>query len=211
MPAKARFGVKFIGYTAYLGARKYHREIDYAELSFLTGTASILADGGWVKVRNRADLGPLMKILPDLANELRERLREGAAQVPQESVGSSMTRTADDLIKLSHGQSEVCVLPGTDVNRFIRQIIKHFTEIEQGLEEVEQIGSRIKRRPYSEYVDEIERTGLVRVEVHGFGLFLHGRLIFQPDYQVGFAKPITSDIFEVHLLESANVKGLQQN
>ena len=44
-----------------------------------------------------------------------------------------------------------------------------FLEIEQVLEQAEKIGSEIKRRPYSEYIDGIEKTGCCQVEVHGIG------------------------------------------
>jgi hypothetical protein len=209
--SEPRYAVKFVGYAAFVIARKRHREIDYAYMDFVTGMSSIRADGGWVTALNRIDLGAFVKTLPELANELRERLRQGAA-LAQASVGSSpQTRPDDDLVRLSHGQNEVYVAPGTDVSRFIRQISKRFTEIEPVLEQAEQVGSRIKRRPYSEYIDEIGRTGLARVECHGFGLFLNGRLIFHPDYQVAFAKPAGSNIVEVHSLESENGQNLQQN
>jgi uncharacterized protein YsxB (DUF464 family) len=207
-----KYAVKFVGYAASVIARKGHREIDYAHLDFVCGAASIHAYGGWVSVRKRTDLRPLVKILPELANELRERLGEAAAQTPQESIwSSSMTRTADTMINVSHGQDSVCVAPGTDISKFIRQITKRFTEIEQVLDQAEQIGSRINRRPYSEYIDEIGRTGLARVEFHGFGLFLGGRLIFYPNYQVAIAKPRSPNVVELHLLHSKTEKESKLN
>ena len=53
-----------------------------------------------------------------------------------------------------------------------------FLEIEQVLEQTEKIGSEIKRRPYSEYIDGIEKTGRCQVEVHGIALYVDGRLDF---------------------------------
>ena|SRR5260370_2798689 len=88
MPGKARYGVKFVGYSAFVIARKYGRKIDYAHLDFEAGGASIHGDGGLVIVPNRTDLGPFLKTLPELANELRELLHQGAAQMPGEIVGS---------------------------------------------------------------------------------------------------------------------------
>jgi hypothetical protein len=212
MPVRTRYGVKFVGYSAYVIARKYGREIDYAQLDFEAGVASIHADGGWVMVPKRTDLGPFLQTLPELANELRDLLCQGTAQVPEESDGRPpASGAAGEMVTMAHGQNTVCVAPGTEVSRFIRQITKRFTEIEQLLEQVEQIGSDIKRRPYSEYIDEIGRTGLARVESHGFGLFVGGRLVFHPNYQVAFTKPRAPNIFEVHLLDSKTEKDSQPN
>ena len=47
MPGKARYVVKFVGYSAYVFARKYGREIDYAQLDFEGGGVTIRADRGW--------------------------------------------------------------------------------------------------------------------------------------------------------------------
>src|SRR5262249_53878654 len=129
-------------------------------------------------------------------------LCQRAAQVAEESVVfPAVTGTASNGVSLT-GESEVWVAPGTDVYRFIRQIFQRFIEVERLLEQAEQIGSRIKRRPYSEYIDEIERTGRCRVEAHGFGLFVDGRLIFYPDYKVFFVnKTEQPNTFEIHPLE----------
>jgi hypothetical protein len=98
-------------------------------------------------------------------------------------------------ITLSFGENEICVAPGADLTKFIRQIVKHASEVQHVLEQAEKIGSRIKRRPYSEYLDEIEETGLARVESHGFGLFVDGKLIFHPNHQVAFVRPQGADLF----------------
>lgn|SRR5262245_5794272 len=172
MPARAKYGAKFVGYSAYVIARKYGRDVYYAQLDFVCGAVFMLADGGWVGVQCRSDLGPFLKTLPELANELRHLLCHGAAQVP------------DNIISMTRGQSTVGIAPGTDVSRFIREITKRFAEIERLLEQVEETGLRIKRRPYSEYIDDIGKTGISRVEVHGLGLFVDGKLIFYPTNQV---------------------------
>jgi hypothetical protein len=52
MPDKARYGVKFVGYSAFVIARKYGREIDYAQLDFVAGGASIHGDDASVIVPN---------------------------------------------------------------------------------------------------------------------------------------------------------------
>jgi hypothetical protein len=209
MSRKAEYGVQFVGYSARLIAReKYGREVQYAMLNFVSGLASMNADGGWVMVPKRVDLGPFLRSLPNLAGELRELLCQHAAKVQQESVGTDVT---SKMVSLSCGPNTVSVAPGTDIDRFIQQITKRFIEIEQVLEQAEQIGSRIKRRPYFEYLDEIGGTGIVRVESHGFGLFIDGKLIFYPNYQVGFVKQRGSNIFEIHSLEPKMNIGSRSN
>lgn len=211
MSDKTKYAVKFVGYSAYVITRRRSREIDCAHLDFVADFTAIRADGGWVIVQNRTDLGPFLKTLPELVDELRELLRQGAG----ESIESSpVTTTADyvtkvlerveqgqpvsdDRVSLFRGKNEVSITRGTDVSRFIRQITKRFTEIEKVIEQAEQIGARIKRRPYSEYIDEIGRTGLARVEYHGFGLFIGGRLVFYPDYQVALTEHLGGHTFEI--------------
>jgi hypothetical protein len=198
LPRNVQYGVKFVGYSAAVIARKNGREVQYAGLDFFNDVASMHADGGWVMVRNRVDLGPFLRSLPNLAGELEELLCQHVAQALEES---EKTGTAGHMITLSNGQNEVCVAPDTDVNKFIRQITKRFFEIEPVLDQAYEIGSRIKRRPYSEYLDEIKKTGIARVEGHGFGLFIDGRLSFYPDYQVAFVRPAGDRAFEVNILD----------
>jgi hypothetical protein len=93
------------------------------------------------------------------------------------------------MVTLSYGEDEICAAPDTGLRKFIRQITKRFLEIEAVLEQAEPVGSRIKRRPYDEYIDEIGKTGLCRVEAFGFGLYVDGTLIFYPNYQVALVKP----------------------
>ena len=66
--------------------------------------------------------------------------------------------------------------------------MKRFAEIERVLEQAEQIGIAIERRPYAEYIDEIERTGLCRVEAYGFALLIDGKLRFRPDRSTGLVR-----------------------
>jgi hypothetical protein len=194
----AQYGVKFVGYSAYVMARKYGREIQYATLDFISDVASMHANGGWVMVDNRVDLGPFLRNLPNLASELEQLLCRHVAQALEEGEN---TGTAGDMITLSKGQNEVCIAPDTDVNKFIRQITKRFFEVKPVLDQAYEIGSRIKRRPYSEYLDEIKKTGIAGVESHGFGLFIDGKVSFYPDYQVAFVRPTGERTFEVNLLD----------
>jgi len=210
MPRKAKYGVQFIGYSARVIAReKYGREVDYAMLDFVSGTTSMHADGGWVMVPKRIDVEPFLKSLPKLANDIDDRLCQRGGELSQKAAGQpEPTVAAGDMISLSYGPNTISVAAGTEINSFIRQVTKRFTEIEQVLEQAEKIGLRIKRRPYSEYIDEIGKTGIARVEGHGFGLFVDGRLIFHPDHQVAFVRPAGERTFEVHSLDKLGPRSI---
>jgi hypothetical protein len=182
MAHKVQYGVKFVGYTAEVIRKGC--DGPYARLDFLTGYASVHADQGWVSSK-RADLGPFVRSLPKLITELQQRL----CQRSDETDFSRVSET----VHISCGGNEICVAPGVDARKFIRQVTQRFLEIEAVLEQAELVGSRIKRRPYDEYIDEIGKTGVCRVEVHGGGLYVDGKLIFYPDYQVFFVKPLLDD------------------
>jgi hypothetical protein len=169
MPREPRYGVKFVGYSAEVIARKNGRDVEYAMLDFVSGAASMHAHGGWVIVPKRIDLKPFLESLPKLANELQEALlRQRNGESSQQAIGVPERGVADDMVSVSFGPNTI--------------------EIERVLEQAEEIGLRIKRRPYSEYIDEIAKTGIARVEGHGFGLFFDGRLIFYPSYQAVLVK-----------------------
>ena len=75
---KAQYGVKFVGYSAWIIARKHGREVEYATLDLITGYASVNGNCGRVNSQ-RADLGPLVRSLPDLKNELEVLLSQHPA------------------------------------------------------------------------------------------------------------------------------------
>jgi hypothetical protein len=52
MAHNAKYGVKFVGYSAHV-IRK-GREVEYAALDFVTGRASVNADQGWVNSKCRS-------------------------------------------------------------------------------------------------------------------------------------------------------------
>jgi hypothetical protein len=197
--------VKFVGYSANVIARKYGRDVEYAMLDFVSGAAFMRADGGLVTVPKRIDLKPFLESLPKLANELQEALlRQRNGELSQQTTGvPERTGAADDRVSVSFGPTTVSVAPGTVINRFIRQLTKRFIEIERVLEQAEEIGLRIKRRPYSEYIDEIAKTGIARVEGHGFALLFDGRLIFYPNYQVVLVKEHGANLFQLFPLDEA--------
>src|SRR5262249_14667444 len=150
-----------------------------------------------------------LKNLPNLANDLQDHLRQRGIELSRKAANQpEPTFAASDMISLSCGPNTVSVAVGTEINQFIRQVTKRFTEIEQVLEQAEKIGSGIKRRPYSEYIDEIGKTGISRVEAFGFALFVDGKLIFYPSYQVALVRPTTAraDTFEVQPLDSREVQ-----
>jgi hypothetical protein len=189
---KTQYGVKFVGYSAWIIARKYGREVEYAQFDFVSGYAFLRSDCGSVK-SELADLGPLVKSLPDLKSELQALLSQHPAHGLEEK--------GRNMVTLSQGQNTVCVAADTDVSKFIRQITKRFFEIEQVLEQAEKIGSEIQRRPYSEYIAGIRTTELREVEYHGFALLVDGKLLFYPDYRVAFVKAHKSGLYELHSID----------
>ena len=156
-------------------------------------------------VPQRVDLKPFLESLPKLAGEIQEALpRQRNGETLQQPIGVPERGAADYMVSVSFGPNTVSLFPGTVINRFIRQLTKRFIEIEQVLEQAEEIGLRIKRRPHSEYLDGIAKTGFCRVEGHGFALFVDGRLIFYPSYQVVLVKHQGSNLFSiVPVLEEA--------
>jgi hypothetical protein len=183
--SQVEFGVKFVGYSALVIARKYGRETEYAQLDFVTGSAIVHAQRGSVGTCHRLGLGPLLKSLPKVVGELQDRQRAAAA---------------DPFVTLTWGSNRIWIVPNAEVNTFVRQVTRRVAEIEDVLAQTEQIGARIERRPYEDFVDEIARTGVPRIEGHGFAIFRNGRLVFYPHHVVAFTKPTGHDTMEVHLL-----------
>jgi hypothetical protein len=213
MPHKTQYAVGFLGYSATVIARgKNGPDVDYAMLDFVRGGVCMIADGGWVMVSNRSDLEPFLKDLPKLANEIQDRLRKGRGEFSQQSAGlpepwdrlgalQAMLRpSAEDMFTLSWGQNKITVASSTKITKFIRQVTQRFNEVQQLLEQAEEMGLQIKRRPYAEYIDEVAETGLARVEVFGFAFFVDGKLILKPGSKILFVRPVGTrgDTFEVH-------------
>jgi hypothetical protein len=159
----------------------------------------MLADGGCVIVPRRVDLGPFLNSLPKLAKELQLLQRQRDRELSQQTTPlAERPVTGCAMITLSDGSNTVTIAPGIDVPRFSRAVMKRFNEIEQILEQAEAIGLRLNRRPHSAYIDEVAETGICRVESHGYGLFVNGRLIFYPNYQVICMRKAGETAFEVH-------------
>jgi hypothetical protein len=146
------YGVRFVGYSAEVAAwRGNGPQKNYAALDFVSGAASIYADEGFVLACNRGELAGLVSTLP-------EKMK---AQVLPQGIHLYPDR------------------PNISKDRFVRQITRRFVNIEHLLEQAEEIGRTIKRRPYSEYIDEIAATGCARVEHHASGLQGRGKLVFR--------------------------------
>ena len=62
------------------------------------------------------------------------------------------------LVELRRGELEIRVNRDADVDRFVSQITQRYREIEPILEEAERVGPGIKRLPYADYIDEIEKN-----------------------------------------------------
>jgi hypothetical protein len=123
MPREPRYGVKFVGYSADVIARKYGRDVVYAMLDFVSGAAFMPAHGGLVTVPKRIDLKPFLESLPKLADELQEALlRQRSGELSQQTTGMPERGAADDRVSVSFGPNTVLVAPGTVINRFIRQL-----------------------------------------------------------------------------------------
>jgi hypothetical protein len=171
MKRETQYGVHYLGYSAKLIASKDDREIEYAHLDFVSGAVSLNASEGWILVPKFDDLGTAVASLSGHLNKLKQVIRRGVPPPATES-----------------GDFEIFLQPGADADRFCAEIAERFTEIQEYLNEAEEFGRTIKRRPYSEYLDEIERTGIGRVEVHGSGLFVDGKLHFFPDVRTELVK-----------------------
>jgi len=140
MGHKPRYGVQFVGYSARVIIRKYGPVRQCAYLDFVTGKAFVHAECGaefgWVTSMRLDLLGPFVKKLPQYARELEQHLAQ-------------LSTTDSQMMTLSCGESDkIYVSPRMNVNKFIRQITKRFLEIELVLEQAQQVGSRINRRPY---------------------------------------------------------------
>lgn len=181
------FGVKFVGYSAYVVARKGNA--DCAMLDFFSGMIILDAAEGMVSVRNRSDLASAIADLPSCIDELR-------------ALAASVAPTSDNhYIKMQRGEYDISVTRGADIDRFVSQLTKRFREIEPILEQAEEIGSEIERRPYADYLDEGAKTGRFRVEYYGYALFIEGKLWFRPERRTVFAKATTSGPVQISTIE----------
>lgn len=172
MTGDVQLGVKFVGYSAIIVKKENDAEADCAKLDFVTGSALLVVDDGFACVSSRADLGPFARSLTERAATLQERVN---------SQLSSKNETHHTLDILTLGSLHV--RPRTDLKVFIRHLTERVRELEKIIDEAWRVGSRIVRRPYEDFIDEIRQTGISRVEFYGSGPFIGGRLIFHPSRQ----------------------------
>ena len=166
----------FIGYAAYiLNGTELHGMLD-----FIAGDAQLEVRGGQVDVPNRVELSHFVASLPAHLEELNDKRKR-----------SREWRFGENTISLDRG---------VDASKVVGRFAARFSQIEPVLEQAESIGLGIKRSPYSEYLDEILETGIVRVEIHGIGLFNDGKLItLDPMKSPAFVVPRAKGMFRVYL------------
>jgi hypothetical protein len=186
-----RFGVKFIGYSAEVIALKGGNEIDYATIDFVSGAVILKAEHGYVMTPKRIDLAPFVASLPQHVDELRA------------SLNACATDETDHYVELAVGENLIKLRATAEIDRVIKQLRKRCSEVEEALRQVEEIGSRIKRRPYDEFIEEIGSTGISGVELYGWGMFQKGRLSFRPERRTLLVKPVGPTQFEVNELRSS--------
>src|SRR5260370_25474081 len=150
--------VKFIGYSAFIVTK---RETQHAVIDFVSECTFIDADQATLIVRNRGDLA---RIVADFASDHLLTKDEDPAK-------HHTTDSTDNEISWKKGDNEICFSLDSDPKKVIRRLERRVRQLEPVLQQAEIMGSRIERRPYSEFVDEIEATGLVRVVFHGYGTF----------------------------------------
>jgi hypothetical protein len=97
----------------------------------------------------------------------------------------------------------VFIEQGANVTRVIKALEKRCRETEDVLEQAWKMGSKIERRPYHEFIEELKLTGISRARVHGVGWYANGRLVFQPDYRESLIKEVAPGQFA--LLEIRDV------
>ena len=106
-----------------------------------------------------------------------------------ETLAESATRTTDKArIEMRCGEGEISLNRGADIGAFLRQLTQRYRQIGPILEQAEKIGSGIRRPPYSDYIDEIARTGISCVVFYGDGLFVDGKLLYRPERQTFFVE-----------------------
>jgi hypothetical protein len=169
------YAVQFIGYSARIIARKGNA--DYASLDFVSGTAALFANEGYLIVPNRAAMSSAVADLPNCVDELKSLIK------------SVTPGTDGHQVELRGGEISIWFNRGADIERFISQVMQRYRAIEPMLEPAEKLGSEIKRLPYADYLDEIAKTGVSRVVSYGVAFFVDGKLAYYPERQTLLIKP----------------------
>jgi hypothetical protein len=167
------YEVRFVGYAAFVVTRK---EDLHACLDFVTGCTRLFVRGGYVSTPSGRELSRFIAKLPTHLDELNNKLRQNAAR-----------RTSGDA-EWNFGENEISLDAGFDPAKVIRRFEARLRQIEPVLEQAENIGLQIVRRPYVEFIDEINKTGIAGIEFHGIGVFSKGKLTFHPSTFTYFVK-----------------------
>ena len=177
-----RYGVIFVGYGARIVRITQSEQVGCAMYDFVSGATIVNGDEGWLLVSKRLDLTNWVGRLPQYAEKLKTAQKDASAE---EAIH----------LKLVCGENEIMVNRATNVDRFLQQITERYLEIGPLLDQVETVGSKIARRPYAEYIDEIARTGVSRVVRYGFGEFVAGQMRFYPARRTLLVKQSGRDDF----------------
>jgi hypothetical protein len=174
------YGVRFIGYSARIIARKGNAE--YAYLDFVSGAAALFANEGHLFVPKRPALSSAVADLPLCIDELKSLVKS----IAPDSDGHG--------VELRRGEVGIRLNRDADVERFVSQIAQRYRAIEPILEQAEKVGSGIKRLPYDDYIDEMAKTDICRVVSYGFAFFVDGKLAYYPERQTFLVKPTEDEL-----------------
>jgi hypothetical protein len=177
-----------------------------ATLDFVSGGVTLFASSGFISVNDLDHLATAVESISACACELQRLVGDPDLAHTNNRAPKEATGRSHEFLTFARDDFEVKIVSGANVERFIKQITSRRAELQDVLQQAAEIGSRITRRPYAEYIDAIKKTGLCQVESHGFAILVDGRLLFKPKYQVLFVRPHGPDLFEVHTLGDFNVK-----
>jgi hypothetical protein len=181
-----RYGTRFIGYSAFIVRSDTPEYL--ATLDFVSGAVSLAASSGSIMVRRLDLLATAVESLRNSACELQQFLSERSLGQTNGWASDELSGLFDNFLEFSRHDFEVCIASGANAANFIKQIACRRIEVHDLLKQAAEIGRKIKRRPYAEYIDGIKETGFAKVEYHGFALFVDGQLVFEPDYQVALTR-----------------------
>jgi hypothetical protein len=157
------YEVRFVGYAAFVVTRK---EDLHAWLDFVTGRTRLFVRGGDVSTPSGRELSRFIAKLPTHLDELRQ---------------DTARRSSGD-VEWNFGENEISLDARSNPAKIIRRFEARLHQLEPVLEQAENIGLQIVRRPYAEFIDEINETGIARIQCHGIGVFSEGSLLFTPQH-----------------------------
>lgn len=154
--------VKFTGYSAVFQNRE---EEIHAIMDFMTDETRIFIRGGKIVIRNTA------KVTQSDVLEFVDRLKK-----PTSVANGDRQKDVSATSETQLPNIELEVFEGSDRNRVLRSAKRRIKQIGRIIGEVYELGRNIERRPYAEFIQEGERLGEYRVELHGMAVFNEGNL-----------------------------------